>query len=410
MNDTAVSTRPSAAEGTTFLVLFAVSFCHLLNDMMQALLPAIYPSLKAQFHLSFTQVGLVTLAFQCTASLLQPAVGFYADKRPLPYSLPIGMVFTLSGLLLLSLAHNYPMLLASAALIGVGSSTFHPESSRVARMASGGRHGLAQSMFQVGGNIGSALGPLTAAFVVYNWGQASIAWYSAVALLAIVILYNVGTWYKIHGLRRLHFSHAQAQKPKLPPRRVAIALSVLVLLVLTKYLYVTAITNYLTFFLIHRFHVSVRVAQLHLFVYLLAVAIGTIIGGPIGDKVGRKFVIWFSILGALPFALMLPYANLFWSGVLSFVIGVIIASAFPAIVVYGQELVPGRVGTISGLFFGLAFGTAGLGAALIGAVADATSIEYVYKLCAFLPALGLFTVFLPHIEDVRHKLPPTTPE
>ena len=411
MNDTTATARPTVAEGTTFIVLFAVSFCHLLNDMMQALLPAIYPSLKAQFHLSFAQVGFVTLAFQCTASLLQPAVGFYADRKPLPYSLPIGMVFTLSGLLLLSLAHNYAMLLASAALIGVGSSSFHPESSRVARMASGGRHGLAQSMFQVGGNIGSALGPLTAAFVVYNWGQESIAWYSGVALLAIVILYQVGTWYKLHGLRRLHFSHAQAQKPKLPPRRVAFALAILIALVFTKYLYMTSLTNYLTFFLIHRFHVSVRVAQFHLFLFLLAVAIGTMVGGPIGDKVGRKFVIWFSILGALPFSLMLPYANLFWSGVLSFTIGVVIASAFSAIVVFGQELIPGRVGTISGLFFGLAFGTAGLGAAVVGAVADRTSIEYVYELCAFLPALGLLTVFLPNIEEVRHKLPPVpTPE
>ena len=408
MNDTATAARPTVAEGTTFIVLFAVSFCHLLNDMMQALLPAIYPSLKAAFHLSFAQVGLVTLAFQCTASLLQPAVGFYADKRPLPYSLPIGMVFTLSGLLLLSLARNYPMLLASAALIGVGSSTFHPESSRVARMASGGRYGLAQSMFQVGGNIGSALGPLTAAFVVYYWGQRSVAWYSGVALLAIIILYYVGTWYKNHGIRRMHFAHAQIVQPKFSRARVATALAVLIALVFTKYLYLTSITNYLTFFLIHRFHVSVRVAQFHLFIFLLAVAIGTMIGGPVGDRIGRKFVIWFSILGALPFSLMLPYADLFWSGVLSFVIGVIIASAFSAIVVYGQELVPGKVGTISGLFFGLAFGVAGLGAAVVGAIADATSIEYVYRLCAFLPALGLLTVFLPHIEDVRHKQPPQT--
>jgi FSR family fosmidomycin resistance protein-like MFS transporter len=405
MNDTTAAARPTVAEGTTFIVLFAVSFCHLLNDMMQALLPAIYPSLKAAFHLSFAQVGFVTLAFQCTASLLQPAVGFYADKRPLPYSLPIGMVFTLAGLVLLSLARNYPMLLASAALIGVGSSTFHPESSRVARMASGGRHGLAQSMFQVGGNIGSALGPLTAAFVVFYWGQRSIAWYSGIALLAIVILYNVGTWYKLHGLRRLHFAHAQITHLNVSRRRVMSALAILIALVFTKYLYLTSITNYLTFFLIHRFHVSVRVAQFHLFLFLLAVAIGTFVGGPIGDRIGRKFVIWFSILGALPFSLMLPYANLFWSGVLSFAIGGIIASAFSAIVVYGQELVPGKVGTISGLFFGLAFGVAGLGAALVGAIADATSIEYVYRLCAFLPALGLLAVLLPHVEEVRKHVP-----
>ncbi len=404
MTETTVTARPHAAESTTFAVLFAVSFCHLLNDMMQALLPAIYPTLKTAFHLNFAQVGLVTLAFQCTASLFQPAVGFVSDRRPMPYSLPAGMVFTLFGLILLSLARSYAGLLVSAAMIGLGSSVFHPESSRVARMASGGRFGLAQSMFQVGGNIGSALGPLTAAFVVLEWGQRSIAWYSGVALLAIIILWNVGRWYKHHGLRRAHFAHGQAHRASIPRAKIVTSLAILALLVFTKYLYLSGLTSYLTFYLIHRFHVSVQVAQFHLFIFLSAIAAGALIGGPVGDRFGRKFVIWFSILGALPFTLMLPYANLFWTGVLTFVIGVIIASAFSAIVVFGQELVPGKVGTVSGIFFGLAFGMGGLGAAALGQLADMTSIEFVYRVCAFLPALGLLTWFLPDVAQLRHHM------
>ncbi len=403
MSQVSTAAAPRAAEETTFAILFAVSFCHLLNDMMQALLPAIYPTLKATYHLSFTQIGLVTLAFQLTASLLQPAVGFYADRKPMPFSLPGGMVFTLAGLLLLSVARSYPLILLSAATIGLGSSVFHPESSRVARMASGGRHGLAQSLFQMGGSIGSALGPLTAAVFVLAYGQASVAWYSLVALLAIFVLWNVGVWYKTHGLTRIKSGHRLHKVLGLSRRRVIVSIAVLLLLVFSKFFYLAGISSYYTFYLIHQFHVSVKSAQLHLFVFLAAVAVGTFVGGPLGDRFGRKYVIWFSILGALPFTLALPYADLFWTGVLSIAVGLILSSAFSAIVVFGQELVPGKVGMISGLFFGFSFGMGGLGAAALGWLADATSIAYVYKVCAFLPALGLLAAFLPDIETPRSR-------
>lgn len=406
MNKATPVTAPASIAGTAFSVLLAISFCHLLNDMMQALLPAIYPTLKASFHLNFAQVGLVTLAFQFTASLLQPAVGFYADKHPMPYSLATAMVFTLSGLLLLSIAWDYSVLLVAAALVGIGSSVFHPESSRVARMASGGRFGFAQSLFQVGGNTGSALGPLTAALVVARYGQKGTAWYSLVALLAIIVLFNIGRWYKNHGLARLKTSAKIFQAgPGLPQRKVLFSLGILVALILSKYLYLTSITSYYTFYLIYKFHVSVHSAQIHLFAFLAAVALGTMIGGPIGDRYGRKFVIWFSILGALPFTLIMPLADLFWTGVLSVVIGVILASAFSAIVVYGQELMPGKVGTIAGLFFGFSFGMSGLGAAALGALADHTSIEFVYRLCAFLPALGLLAWLLPNLAEEPEAVP-----
>jgi len=390
-----------AIHTTTFAVLFAISFCHLLNDMMQALLPAIYPSLKAQFHLSFTQIGLVTLAFQCTASLLQPGVGLVADKRPMPFSLPLGMVSTLAGLVLLSLAGSYAMILVSACLIGIGSSVFHPESSRVARMASGGRHGLAQSLFQVGGNTGSALGPLTAAWLVVTYGQRSIIWYAGIALLAIFILWNVGRWYKHHGLARIRAARTQAPV-NLPHGKIVASIAILLSLIFSKYFYLTSITSYYTFYLIHTFAVSVQSAQVHLFLFLAAVATGTFAGGPIGDRIGRKYVIWVSILGILPFTLMLPYADLFWTTILSVVIGFIMASAFPAIVVFAQELVPGKVGMISGLFFGFSFGMGGIGAAALGLLADHTSIVFVYKVCAFLPVLGLLTAFLPNMA-VKHE-------
>lgn len=386
---------------TTFPVLFAISFCHLLNDMMQAVIPAIYPNIKASFHLNFAQIGLITLAFQCTASLLQPMVGFFSDLKPIPYSLALGMVATLVGLLALSVAPNYPVVLAAAMLVGLGSSVFHPESSRVARMASGGRHGLAQSLFQVGGNTGSALGPLSAAFLVAIWGQHAVAWYAACALLAIVILFNVGTWYKHHGLARIRHANKHLSETGLPRGKVAASILILLLLIFSKYFYLASIGSYFTFYLIHRFGVSVQVAQVHLFLFLGAVAAGTFMGGPLGDKFGRKYVIWFSILGMLPFTLMLPYANLFWTGVLSMFVGVIMASAFPAIVVYAQELLPGKVGMISGLFYGFSFGMGGIGAAVLGALADATSIEYVYKVCAFLPLLGLLTVFLPNFKTKK---------
>jgi len=399
MSDTTAPQK--LAQDTTFTVLFAIAFCHLLNDMMQAVIPAIYPNLKADFHLSFAQIGLITLAFQCTASLLQPAVGYFADMKPMPYSLAGGMVATLIGLILLSTAGSYPVVLIAAMLVGLGSSVFHPESSRVARMASGGRHGLAQSLFQVGGNTGSALGPLSAAFLVAIWGQHAVAWYAALALLAIVVLYNVGSWYKHHGLARIRHANKHIVANNLPRGKVVASIVILLLLIFSKYFYLASITSYYTFYLIHTFGVSVQVAQVHLFFFLGAVAAGTFMGGPLGDRFGRKYVIWFSILGMLPFTLILPYANLFWTGILSVIIGVIMASAFPAIVVYAQELLPGKVGMISGLFYGFSFGMGGIGAAVLGAVADATSITTVYKVCAFLPLLGLLTVFLPNFKTKK---------
>jgi len=391
MTDTAVR---RIAHDTSFTVLFAIGFCHLLNDMMQSLLPAIYPTLKSQFHLNFAQIGLVTLGFQCTASLFQPVVGYFADLKPMPYSLALGMVSTLTGLLVLAVAPNYPVLLLAAIMIGLGSAVFHPESSRVARMASGGRYGLAQSVFQVGGNTGQAISPLTAAVLVANYGQRSIVWYAGLALLGIVTLFNIGTWYKHHGIQRIK-SHQTVHHANLSKNKIAFSLTVLLLLIFSKFFYLASITSYFTFYLIHTFALSVQDAQVHLFFFLGAVAVGTLLGGPLGDRIGRKYVIWFSILGALPFTLMLPYANLFWTGILSGIIGLVLASAFPAIVVYAQELLPGRVGMISGLFFGFSFGMGGIGAAVLGALADATSITYVYKICAFLPAIGLFAVFLP---------------
>ncbi|MBO0709863.1 MAG: MFS transporter [Acetobacteraceae bacterium] len=381
-------------------VLAAISFSHLLNDMIQSLVPAIYPILKENYQLNFAQIGLITLTFQCTASLLQPLVGLYTDRRPMPFSLSAGMGFTLIGLLLLSVAAHFGILLLAAGLIGMGSSVFHPESSRVARMASGGRYGFAQSFFQVGGNAGSALGPLLAAFVVLPGGQTRVAWFSAVALLAMLVLSNIGRWYRRHvTITRTRSRGAAAVE--LPRGRVTATITILLLLLFSKYFYMASLNSYFTFYLIHRFGVSVRSAQMHLFAFMAAVAIGTFAGGPIGDRIGRKYVIWCSILGVLPFTLMLPYADLFWTGILSGVIGLILASAFSAILVYAQELVPGKVGTISGLFFGFAFGMGGLGAALLGQLADLTGIETVYRLCAWLPAIGLLAVFLPSLKRPR---------
>lgn len=398
MTDTTAARQ--TAHNTTFAVLFAISFSHLLNDMMQSLIPAIYPNLKADFHLSFAQIGVITLVNQITASLLQPAVGYISDHRPRPYSLATGMIATLIGLLILSVAGSYLVILFSVMLIGVGSAVFHPESSRVARMASGGRHGLAQSLFQVGGNTGSAIGPLLAAVLVVRYGQHSVAWAGALALLGILILYNVGTWYKHHGLARLRSARAH-EEHGLPRGKVVISIGILLMLIFSKYFYLASITSYYTFYLIHTFHVSVQTAQVHLFIFLAAVAAGTLAGGPLGDKFGRKYVIWLSILGILPFTLMLPYANLFWTSVLSVIIGMVMASAFPAIVVYAQELLPGRVGMISGLFFGFSFGMGGIGAAVLGWLADLTDIAFVYKVCSVLPAIGLLTAFLPNL--VSHR-------
>lgn len=383
---------------TVFGIIAAISFCHLLNDMMQSLLPAIYPNLKTELALSFSQVGLVTLVYQMTASILQPLIGLYADKRPTPLALPGGTLFSLAGLLVLSVAHTYWLLLVGAAMLGMGSSVFHPESSRVARMAAGTRHGLAQSMFQVGGNAGSALGPLAAAVVVMRWGQSSLAFFALLALLSCAILWNVGQWYRHHGLARLA-SPAKSGKAALPPLprgKVLGGITVLLALIFSKYVYLASLTSYFTFYLIHKFGLSVEAAQLHLFAFLGAVAVGTIAGGPLGDRFGRKYVIWFSILGALPFTLLLPHASLFWTGPLTVIVGLILASAFPAIVVFAQELVPGKIGMISGLFFGFSFGMGGVGAAVLGEVADRGGIELVYSLCAFLPAIGLLAVFLPN--------------
>ena len=394
MTDTALE---KTVHDTSFAVLLAIGLCHLLNDMMQALLPAIYPTLKVQFHLNFAQIGLVTLAFQVTASLLQPLVGYFADLRPMPYSLALGMVATLIGLLVLSVAPNYPVLLVAAMMVGLGSAVFHPEASRVARMASGGRYGLAQSVFQVGGNTGQAISPLTAAVLVATYGQRSIVWYAGLALFGILVLFQIGTWYKHHGLQRIK-SHHHVKHPELSRGTVMKSLAVLLALIFSKFVYMSSIGSYYTFYLIHNFGLSVQSAQVHLFFFLAAVAVGTLLGGPLGDRIGRKYVIWFSVLGALPFTLMLPYANLFWTGILTVCIGLVLASAFPAIVVYAQELLPGRVGTIAGLFFGLSFGLGGIGAAVLGWVADATSITFVYKICAFLPAIGLLAGLLPHFK------------
>ena len=401
MNATNAAPAQPLAETTVFGVIVAISACHLINDMLQSLLPAIYPNLRAELGLSFSQIGLVTLACQVTASLLQPLVGHYADRRPTPLALPGGTLVSLSGLVVLAVAHSYAQLLVGSALLGIGSSVFHPESSRVARMAAGRRHGLAQSMFQVGGNAGAAIGPLAAALVVVRWGQSSLAMFALLALLSCAILWNVSQWYRHHGLARL--SPAQrdaAPAATLPRRKVVCGIAILLALSFSKYVYLASLTSYYTFYLIERFGVSVEVAQLHLFAFLAAVAAGTIAGGPLGDRFGRKHVIWFSILGTLPFTVLLPHASLFWTGPLTIVIGLILASAFPAIVVFAQELVPGKIGMISGLLFGFSFGMGGAGAAVLGEIADRSGIEAVYAICSFLPAIGLLAVALP---DPRPK-------
>ncbi|MBI3492331.1 MAG: MFS transporter [Acidobacteria bacterium] len=390
-------------EATAFAVLAAISFSHLLNDTIQALVPAIYPLLKSAFALSFAQVGLMTLTLQATASLLQPIVGHYTDRRPTPYSLVIGMGVTLVGLLRLSVAGTFAALLVSAGLMGVGSAVFHPESSRVARMASGGRHGLAQSIFQVGGNAGSSFGPLLAAFLVAPRGLSSVAWCALLALLAMIVLWRIGGWYKTRPPAAPRGASVRVASPDASLRRVGWPLAILAALIFSKYFYLASLNSYYTFYLISKFHVSVRTAQIDLFIFLAEVAAGTILGGPIGDRFGRKYVIWGSIFGVFPFTLALPYANLLWTPILTVLIGLVLASAFSAIVVYAQELVPGRVGLISGVFFGFAFGMGGLGAAVLGALADRVGIESVYGLCAFLPLIGLLAAFLPDVDALRRR-------
>ncbi|MGA1857145.1 MFS transporter [Azospirillum sp. 11R-A] len=396
MTDTTMS-RPSAGS-TAFSILAAISACHLLNDMIQSLLPAVYPILKDEFGLSFAQLGLLTFVYQLTASLLQPLVGLFTDRKPMPYSLVFGMGSTLLGLLTLAWAPSFPALLAGGMLLGFGSSVFHPEASRIARQASGGAHGLAQSLFQVGGNLGSALGPLLAAFIILPRGQGSLSWFAFAALAGMVVMVRLGSWQRQNAKPRKAGGPATARHADLPAGQVARAVAILIALIVSKYVYLASITSYYIFYLIDRFGLSTGDAQLCLFVFLAAVAAGTVIGGPVGDRIGRKTVIWVSILGILPFTLALPYVGLTTTVILSAVIGLALASAFPAIVVYAQELLPGRVGMVSGLFFGLAFGVAGIGAAGLGVVADWKGIGFVYTACSFLPLLGLLTIFLPNVE------------
>lgn len=389
-----------AAAGPAYIVLGGISFSHFLNDTMQSLIPSVYPILKENYALDFAQIGMITLAFQVTASLLQPVVGYVTDSKPQPFSLAVGMGSTFVGLLLLSVAHSYAMILVAAALIGLGSAVFHPESARIARMASGGRYGFAQSVFQVGGNFGAAMGPLLAALIIVPFGQPSIAWFSSIAFVAIVLLVQIGRWYRPRIVPRK--SAARIRSPEAPTRaRTTVALAILIVLVFSKFIYMSSLTSYYTFYLIEKFHVSTQTSQLLLFVFLGAVAIGVYFGGPIGDRFGRRYVIWLSILGVLPFTLLLPFADLAGTVALTVVIGVILSSAMPAIIVFAQELMPHRLGMISGMFFGFAFGAAGLGAALLGEVADAKGIEFVYRVCAFLPAIGLLAMFLPKMPKTR---------
>ncbi|WP_391529788.1 MFS transporter [Photorhabdus akhurstii] len=399
-SNTTIAPSPTRkTRNTVFTILGAISVSHLLNDMIQSLILAIYPLLQLEFNLSFVQIGMITLTYQITASLLQPLIGLYTDKHPQPYSLPVGMSFTLSGLLLLAYANNFSLILLASALIGTGSSVFHPESSRVARMASGGRHGLAQSLFQVGGNFGSSLGPLLAAVFIAPYGRGNVGWFTLAALLGIIVLLQISKWYKAQNYIKKNQAKTDFAVKVLSRKTVIGSLVILLILIFSKYFYLTSISSYYTFYLIHKFGISVQNAQFHLFIFLFAVAAGTIIGGPLGDKIGRKYVIWISILGVAPFTLVLPYASLYWTSILSVIIGVILASAFSAILVYAQELIPGKTGMVSGLFFGLAFGMGGIGAAVLGDIADRTSIELVYQICAFLPLLGIFTALLPNIED-----------
>ena len=403
--DTEESPVTKQVSKTIYPVLFALSFSHLLNDTIQSLIPAIYPLVKDSFQLSFSQIGIITLVFQLSSSLLQPLVGVITDTKPYPYALPVGMGFSLCGLVLLALAPSYLWVLVSVALVGVGSSVFHPEASRMAYVASGGRRGFAQSLFQVGGNAGSAIGPLLAAMLIAPFGRFNVIWFSIAALTAIIILYRIGKWYKPKSIRNYILRKNKVKEvvqQTLPRKTVVVSIVVLLVLIFSKYFYFASLTSYYTFYLMDKFNVSVQQSQLYLFVFLFAVAAGTMIGGPVGDRIGRKYVIWLSILGASPFTLMLPYANLFWTVILSFVIGMIIASAFSAILVYAQELLPGNVGMVSGLFFGFAFGMGGIGSAVLGKLADSQGIDYVYQVCSFLPLIGIVAAFLPNLAKRSH--------
>lgn len=399
------STTTQLAKKTIFPILFTISFAHLLNDMIQAVLPAIYPLIKTNFSLTFSQIGIITLVVQTTSSLFQPFVGIYADKKPRPYFLALAMIFVLGGIIFVSFAPSYGTILLAVCLLGTGAAIFHPEASRVAYMAAGDRRGLAQSIFQLGGNTGSAIGPLLAALVVMPYGQHNILWFGIAAVAGFLILIQIGNWYKGHLDLKANkpVQVIEAEKPDISSRKVAFSVFILLMLIFSKYVYLASMTSYFTFYLIDKFHVSVQYSQIHLFIFLAAVAVGTVLGGSLGDKYGRKYIIWISILGAAPFTLMLPYANLFWTGALSVFIGVIISSAFSAILVYAQELMPGKIGMISGLFFGFAFGMGGLGSAILGVIADHTSIKYVFWICSFLPLLGVITGLLPNIEGKKAK-------
>lgn len=388
---------------TIYPILFIISFSHFINDLLQAVIPSVYPLFKEKFDLSFTQIGLITLMYQLTASILQPFVGMYTDKKSKPFSLMIGMGFTLVGLFFVSIASSFAYLLLAVSLIGIGSSIFHPESSRVAHLASGEKKGLAQSIFQLGGNAGSAVGPLLAALIVIPYGQFYIIWFCLIALIGIFTLYKIAIWYRNHldEQRQKSTNSRGIIAHHLSKKRVVFSLIILLVLIFSKYFYMASFTSYYTFFLISKFHVSIQESQIYLFVFLGAVAVGTLFGGPLGDKFGRKYVIWISILGVAPFTLMLPYVSLFWVGILSVVIGLILSSAFSAILVYATELIPGKVGLVAGLFFGFAFGMGGLGSAILGKIADENSIEYVFQLCAYLPLIGIFTAFLPNIESKK---------
>jgi len=400
---TNVKVQPQEVQKTIYSILFIISFSHFINDLLQAVIPAVYPLFKEKFNLSFTQIGMITFTYQLTASILQPFVGMYTDKKSKPYSLVFGMTFTLVGLFFVSIADSFSYLLIAVSLIGIGSSVFHPESSRVAHLASGGKKGLAQSIFQLGGNAGSAVGPLLAALIVIPHGQSYIIWFCAIALIGIFALYRIAIWYTDHlELKRQNkAAFKEVFTHQLSKKRVWFSLVILLVLIFSKYFYMASITSYYTFFLIDKFHLSIQQSQIYLFVFLGSVAAGTLMGGPIGDTFGRKYVIWISILGVAPFTLMLPYVSLFWIGILSVVIGLILSSAFSAILVYATELLPGKVGLVAGLFFGFAFGMGGLGSAVLGRLADLTSIEYVFKVCAFLPLIGVIAGFLPNIESKK---------
>ncbi len=407
MKTTKSHNKVKVANNTAFTVLFALSFMHMSNDALQSLIPAIYPVVKESLKLNFSQIGLITLVFQLTSSLLQPIIGWYTDKKPQPYSLPIGMCFTMTGIILISQANSFPMVLAAVAFTGMGSSVLHPEASRLAYMASGGKTGLAQSIFQVGGNFGSSLGPLLAALIIVPCGQSSIVWFALLAFVTILVMLRISRWYKqnMHRLKPQGQTITLKGQVSLPKGQVAFAMTILLILIFSKYLYTASITSYYTFYLMHKFGVSIQQSQYYLFAYLFSAAVGTFLGGPIGDRIGRKYVIWISILGVAPFTLLLPYMNLFWTCIFTILIGLILSSAFSAILVYAQELMPGKVGMIAGLFFGFAFGIAGIGSALMGKLADITSIEHVYFICSFLPLIGLVTGFLPNI---KRRIPPKT--